>query len=61
MPKNPFTGKSDVRVINLAEDSGQPFVELFQDEFGWVYVPEIKQIWLDKTGIDSKGVEYYTY
>lgn len=57
MPKNPFNESKTVKMLGNAEG----FPADPTGTFGWVYKPATKEVRLDWTGTDKKGVRYYDY
>jgi type II secretory pathway pseudopilin PulG len=54
LPENPFSGKTDIRIIQ----NGEEFPTEPADTDGWIYKPLTKEIRLDSTGADSAGFAY---
>ena len=57
--KNPFNGKTAIKMVNNDEDF--PTEPAFTDFCGWVYKPATKTIKLNWSGTDSQGVRYFDY
>lgn len=57
MPKNPFNGLTEVKMVGNAE----AFPAGPTGAFGWIYQPATKTVRLDWPGVDTQGVPYYSY
>ena len=59
IPENPFNERHQVKLIPDA--SGFPDGPEETDTYGWLYKPGTKEIRLNWSGADSKGVAYFDY
>ena len=58
LPKNPFNQKL---LINVLEGRDFPAVPAETDKYGWIYLPEIREIRLNTDGVDSENRPYFDY
>jgi len=59
MPKNPFNGKTLLKMVLDNEDF--PTTPAQTDTYGWIYKPRTKTIKLNWLGTDLAGTPYYDY
>lgn len=57
IPKNPFNNLNTVFAVSNATT----FPAAPNNSYGWLYKPSTKEIRLNTSGTDSKGISYFSY